>query len=60
MLICTNKTKTICAWLLIAISTAAAGVGAYLYLLYLNNLTTYNIKGGTYLPEFYIDFSSFA
>lgn len=60
MLICTNKTKTISAWLLVVVSTAAAGVGAYLYLLYLNSLTTYNINGGIYLPEFYIDFSSFA
>jgi hypothetical protein len=60
MFICRNKTKTISAILLVVVSTAAAGVGAYLYLLYLNSLTSYNLNGGEYLPEFYIDFSSFS
>ena len=60
MLICSNKTKTISSILLVVVSTGAAGVGAYLYLLYLNSLTSYNLNGGAYLPEFYIDFSSFS
>jgi hypothetical protein len=50
MLLCSNRVKFISSIILISVSAGAAGIGAYLYILYLKELTSYNINGGKYLP----------
>jgi hypothetical protein len=60
MFLCSNKVKFISSIILIFVSLGAGGVGAYLYLLYLKDLTSYNVNGGDYLPEYNVNFSSFS